>query len=1109
MAAARPRDEDFRAFVEEGDVEALARYFDVAAPRLLLIAAHLAPPGVEAEDLVQQTFYEALASRYEPRNDASVLSWMASILRHRAVDEARRRQRRRETSLQDGHDLPGREPDPVERLADDEAFELVVTAIDGLEPPQREVVSLRLVHGMDPATIAHTLGRKPATVRSQLMRGLERLRDALPAGIATAVFAAVVTDRGLAQVREAVLAEAVHLAPPHQPGPSASAPAPSFTLAASTAVPLAMITLLAAALLLLGPLLPESDPSTTVSKPSVAPTTSTPSGSGELAGAPLTLAERVEAAASTRRAVHPHDALTDEGRDSASITGSFLRPDGTPLSEGEVELRGWRNVAGEPLQSHEERVGIAQDGTFELTVQPAAGHQYSLELRAPDQVRARWRWSTLEPGSRLDLGTTMLPDHARVRVDVVDENGAGVSARWTIDVDSPWKPSGTGASTWRGQESLHKLVDSVELTLVPLGPCSIQVSTPATLDSALHATRVLAADTSLELVHAGPAPTGTICANLMCDDFMMVNADPQFIHLVTATGAPIAVTRTDSVGSRHYFEDLPDAPYSLVCDDPRFERIDDAELSPGAIAHHRLVGSSRVRLTVSTSDGSEVPSALEVVALHPVVGEWGEEWSYGSPSVAEGLESAGETSRVLEYCTLPGRQSWRISAEGWAPTTLDFDGELTPNGLSEAAIVLRRPTVFEGRVIDANGDAAPGARVFVRRSLPPPDESEPWARISSYLQVIQYETLHDVVTADDGSFFVPNVADEALDVLVTAGRGVWTEARALAPSDGPVTIRLPGRTRVEGRVETDADVDPSEFRVLLEREYDEGPLCWRDVLNRVRSDWITEGIPVEADGTFIVPSLALGEAKMVLRLTPARLPSGMGGVQTVWGACIDRVALDLESGASHTVTLDGTGVAVRSASVTVTVDGPTQAGLVVRAVGRLDPSIALAEGEDVEQRIITAAGVVGPDGVARVEPLYPGTWDFAVTGGNRSWQTVVARDVAVPTSGAEPLKLAFEVQVRRGILQLSDPDGAPLGRASVVIPTWGGSTRNIDTPHGRSSRPTDVSGRMELTLPPGEYRFMLEDPSNGIFDLAGTDFAFTWPSDDGGPVRVVVDRGKD
>ena len=73
MAAARPRDEDFRAFVEEGDVEALARYFDVAAPRLLLIAAHLAPSGVEAEDLVQQTFYEALASRYEPRSGASVL----------------------------------------------------------------------------------------------------------------------------------------------------------------------------------------------------------------------------------------------------------------------------------------------------------------------------------------------------------------------------------------------------------------------------------------------------------------------------------------------------------------------------------------------------------------------------------------------------------------------------------------------------------------------------------------------------------------------------------------------------------------------------------------------------------------------------------------------------------------------------------------------------------------------------------------------------------------------------------------------------------------------------------------------------------------------------
>ena len=64
---------------------------------------------------------------------------------------------------------------------------------------------LRLSKGMNAPEIAHTLGRRPATVHTQLNRGMDLLRKALPTGFAMPAFAGLVQGRGLAQVRQVVL----------------------------------------------------------------------------------------------------------------------------------------------------------------------------------------------------------------------------------------------------------------------------------------------------------------------------------------------------------------------------------------------------------------------------------------------------------------------------------------------------------------------------------------------------------------------------------------------------------------------------------------------------------------------------------------------------------------------------------------------------------------------------------------------------------------------------------------------------------------------------------------------------------------------------------------
>lgn len=196
--------EDFARYRDRGDAEALGRVFDATALRLTVLAGHLCRDAQAAEDLVQSTFLVAMRDAAAFDGVRPVERWLAGILRHRALDLTRRR-RRDDAASEDA--LAGATDgarDPFDAAADAELFELVSTAIDRVDGPSRQVLALRLVHGLEPTAIAHALGRKPSTVRMQLKRGLELLRTLVPA--AGALLATIVVEgRGLAAVRTHLL----------------------------------------------------------------------------------------------------------------------------------------------------------------------------------------------------------------------------------------------------------------------------------------------------------------------------------------------------------------------------------------------------------------------------------------------------------------------------------------------------------------------------------------------------------------------------------------------------------------------------------------------------------------------------------------------------------------------------------------------------------------------------------------------------------------------------------------------------------------------------------------------------------------------------------------
>ena len=199
---ARPEDRCFVRWRTAGDADALARVFDLAAPALLRIAMHQVRHPAAAEDLVQTTFLAAIehAEGYDPARP--LLGWLVGILHNQAKWAARRDGR-----VVDAARLPERAAgDP---LAAAQAAEFTAQVDEGIEQlPEiyRPVLRLHLARELGAAEIAHALGRPSGTVRSQIVRGLELLRAALPAGAALAAFAVLTPARGVAAMREAVLA---------------------------------------------------------------------------------------------------------------------------------------------------------------------------------------------------------------------------------------------------------------------------------------------------------------------------------------------------------------------------------------------------------------------------------------------------------------------------------------------------------------------------------------------------------------------------------------------------------------------------------------------------------------------------------------------------------------------------------------------------------------------------------------------------------------------------------------------------------------------------------------------------------------------------------------
>ena len=133
-------------------------------------------PANDVDDLVQDVFLRALPRLRDLRDVARFGPWLAAITRNRANDYYR--QTRAVAAVTES--LPEDEAElPASNTLPDAEAAMILAFVRSLPETYRETLILRLVEGMTGPEIAARIGLTPGSVRVNLHRGMQQLREKL------------------------------------------------------------------------------------------------------------------------------------------------------------------------------------------------------------------------------------------------------------------------------------------------------------------------------------------------------------------------------------------------------------------------------------------------------------------------------------------------------------------------------------------------------------------------------------------------------------------------------------------------------------------------------------------------------------------------------------------------------------------------------------------------------------------------------------------------------------------------------------------------------------------------------------------------------------------
>lgn len=170
--------------VHRGDQQALAELYENTITRVYTLALRILRNPADAEEVCTDVYRQVWdqAERYNP-DRGTVIAWVMIITRSRALDHLRKR-----NTAQAGRQHPDdpmlaymqEQPAQIEDLLEIiESDNRVHRALKQLSRPQRQAITLGFLEGLSHPEIAERLATPLGTVKSNIRRGLARLRQIL------------------------------------------------------------------------------------------------------------------------------------------------------------------------------------------------------------------------------------------------------------------------------------------------------------------------------------------------------------------------------------------------------------------------------------------------------------------------------------------------------------------------------------------------------------------------------------------------------------------------------------------------------------------------------------------------------------------------------------------------------------------------------------------------------------------------------------------------------------------------------------------------------------------------------------------------------------------
>ena len=172
--------------VGQGNKSAFARLYGLTHAKLLGVALRILRDRALAEDVLQESYLKIWrhAASYDPKI-ASPMTWMATIIRHGAIDAVRKRQLEAFGSDDEISAVASDDPDPVDEMHLARLRPKALAAFARLPEDKRRLIMLAYLRNRSRQELSARLGIPANTVKTHLRRALLELRATMFASIET------------------------------------------------------------------------------------------------------------------------------------------------------------------------------------------------------------------------------------------------------------------------------------------------------------------------------------------------------------------------------------------------------------------------------------------------------------------------------------------------------------------------------------------------------------------------------------------------------------------------------------------------------------------------------------------------------------------------------------------------------------------------------------------------------------------------------------------------------------------------------------------------------------------------------------------------------------